>query len=63
MERLINETAKYCGQRKIFGKPVLDNQVVHFKLAELQTEVEMLRSLIYRAAGEFLGKSILGNLK
>ena len=29
---------------------ILDNQVVHFKLAELQTEVELLRSLIYRAA-------------
>ena len=35
------------------GKSVLDNQVVHFKLAEMQTEVELLRSLIYRA-GEAL---------
>ena len=26
---------------------ILDNQVVHFKLAELQTEVELLRALIY----------------
>ena len=29
---------------------ILDNQVVHFKLAEMQTEVELLRSLTYRAA-------------
>jgi citronellyl-CoA dehydrogenase len=29
---------------------LLDNQVIHFKLAELQTEVELLRSLVYRAA-------------
>ena len=29
---------------------ILDNQTVHFKLAELQTEVELLRSLVYRAA-------------
>jgi citronellyl-CoA dehydrogenase len=31
-------------------KSILDNQTVHFKLAEMQTEVELLRALIYRAA-------------
>merc|ERR1712080_56388 len=31
------------------GASILDNQVVHFKLAELLTEVEMLRSCLYRA--------------
>ena len=51
MERLIRETAAYCGQRKAFGKSILDNQYVHFRLAELQTEVELLRSLIYRTTG------------
>ena len=50
-ERCIKETAKYCSQRKIFGKSVLDNQVVHYRLAELETEVELLRSLLYRATG------------
>ena len=48
-ERIINATIDYARQRQIFGKSVLDNQVVHFKLAELQTEVELLRSLCYRA--------------
>ena len=33
----------------IFGKSVLDNQVVHFRLAELKTEVEALRALTYMA--------------
>ena len=28
---------------------MLDNQVVHYTLAELQTEVEALRALVYRA--------------
>src|SRR6185312_9304040 len=37
-------------KRKAFGRSILDNQTVHFKLAELQTEIELLRSLIYRAA-------------
>ena len=51
MERLINDTAAYCAQRKAFGKFILDNQYVHFRLAELQTEVELLRSLVYRTTG------------
>jgi citronellyl-CoA dehydrogenase len=50
MERCIQETIEYTRQRLVFGKPILDNQVVHFKLAELQTEIEALRALLYRAA-------------
>ena len=49
-ERMIEETIEYAGQRKAFGRSILDNQVVHFRLAELKTEVEMLRALTYRAA-------------
>jgi citronellyl-CoA dehydrogenase len=49
-ERMINDTIEYAGQRKAFGRSILDNQVVHFRLAELKTEVEMLRSITYRAA-------------
>lgn len=52
-ERLIKETAAYCAQRKAFGKSILDNQYVHFRLAELQTEVELLRSIIYRTTGGY----------
>jgi citronellyl-CoA dehydrogenase len=54
MERYIEDTVAYTGQRIAFGQPILDNQVVHFRLAELKTEVELLRSLIYRAAGQIL---------
>ena len=50
MEKAIEETIEYTRERKVFGAPVLDNQVVHFRLAELQTEIELLRSLVYRAA-------------
>jgi citronellyl-CoA dehydrogenase len=52
-EYIINDTIEYTGNRKAFGHSILDNQTVHFKLAEMQTEVELLRSLIYRA-GEAL---------
>ena len=34
---------------------MLDNQVVHFNLAELKTEVESLRGLVYMATEKYLG--------
>ncbi|MBV9066921.1 MAG: acyl-CoA dehydrogenase family protein [Methylobacteriaceae bacterium] len=49
-ESIIAETIEYTRGRKAFGRSILDNQVVHFRLAELQAEVELLRSLTYRAA-------------
>lgn len=53
-ETIIAETIEYTRNRKAFGRSILDNQVVHFKLAEMQTEVELLRALIYRAAESLL---------
>lgn len=53
-ERTIEETIEYTRQRKAFGKPLLDNQVIHFRLAELKTEVELLRSLVYRACEAYI---------
>jgi len=54
LERCINLTIEYARERQAFGKSVLDNQVVRFTLAELQTEVEMLRSLVYSATEEYI---------
>lgn len=48
LEYLIDETIAYTRERKAFGSRILDNQVVHFRLAELQTEIEALRALLYR---------------
>ncbi|MGD9861883.1 MAG: acyl-CoA dehydrogenase family protein [Pseudodonghicola sp.] len=45
----IAETIDYLRQRKAFGKPLLDNQYIYFKLAEMQTQVEAVRALLYRA--------------
>jgi len=47
LENCVNETILYTQQRQAFGKSILDNQVVHFRLAELQTEIEALRALTY----------------
>ena len=55
----IQQTADYTGQRSIFGRPVLDHQAVHFKLAELKTEVEALRGLTYMALEHYVaGKDV-----
>ena len=48
-ERMIEATIDYTRQRHTFGKPVLHNQVVHFRLAELATETEALRALTWKA--------------
>ena len=50
----IDQTIEYTRERKAFGKSVLDNQVVHFTLAELKTEVECLRALTYMATEHYV---------
>ena len=47
-QRAIDHTITYTRERQAFGRSILDNQWVHYKLAELQTEVEALRSLSWR---------------
>jgi citronellyl-CoA dehydrogenase len=47
-QRAIDATIAYTRERQAFGRSILDNQWVHYKLAELQTEVEALRSLAWR---------------
>lgn len=56
-DRLIDLTIEYTGQRHTFGKPILDNQVVHFRLAELRTEVEALRALTWSAIEQYVAGS------
>ncbi|NQY33741.1 MAG: acyl-CoA dehydrogenase family protein [Alteromonadaceae bacterium] len=54
METCINETLDYTQERQAFGKPLLANQVIRFRLAELQSEVEALRALIYQASEQYI---------
>lgn len=46
----INESVKYAQERKPFGKPLAANQAIQWPLVELQTEAEMVRTLIYKTA-------------
>jgi citronellyl-CoA dehydrogenase len=54
MNNCIDATIEYARERKLFGSSLVDNQWVHFKLAELKTEVECLRALTYRACELYL---------
>ena len=54
LHNCIEQTIAYTRERRIFGKSVLDQQVVHFKLAELKTEVEALRGLVYMATEKYV---------
>lgn len=55
LEATIEETIAYTGQRKLFGRTVLDQQVVHFRLAELKTELEALRALVWKTVEQYVG--------
>jgi citronellyl-CoA dehydrogenase len=46
--RVIDDTIAYTRERRAFGRSILDNQWVQFKLAEYKTEVEALRALSWR---------------
>merc|ERR1739842_205339 len=52
MLNIIQLTTDYVRERMAFGAPLLDNQYIHFRLAELLTEVELLRSGLYRATNK-----------
>jgi len=45
-----NCAAKYAQERKQFGKPIAEFQAVQFSLAEMATEIEATRLLVYNAA-------------
>jgi citronellyl-CoA dehydrogenase len=54
LDDCIEQTIDYCRERMAFGKKIIDNQTIQFRLAELKTEIEALRSLIYRACEDFV---------
>ncbi len=63
MDKIIRMTIAYCRERHTFGRPLIDNQYIHFRLCELLTEVEALRQLNYHCvrllvAGEDVTKEV-----
>ncbi|MCO5105932.1 MAG: acyl-CoA dehydrogenase family protein [Burkholderiaceae bacterium] len=52
---ILAETIGYLREREAFGQPLLANQFIYFKLAELNTEIECVRALLYRAVELYVG--------
>ena len=48
-EGALNESLAYTSERQQFGKPVAAFQGVHFQLADMATEIEAARHLVYHA--------------
>ncbi len=40
----------YAKQRKAFGKPLIEHQAIQFKLADMWTDIEAAKLLVYKAA-------------
>ncbi len=49
-EKTVRQTIAYTQQRHTFGRPLIENQVIHFRMAELLTEIELLRQFCYHCA-------------
>jgi citronellyl-CoA dehydrogenase len=59
LDMVLAETIEYTRSREAFGRSILDNQYVHFRLAELATEIEALRALIWQATESYVsGKDV-----
>lgn len=50
LEEAMKLTSDYLHDRHTFGQALMDNQFIHFKMAELSTEIQALKALTYRAA-------------
>jgi butyryl-CoA dehydrogenase len=46
----LDESAKYARARKAFGKPIAEQQAIQWMLADMHTEIEAARGLLYQAA-------------
>jgi alkylation response protein AidB-like acyl-CoA dehydrogenase len=49
-QRALELALKYSQERRTFGKPIAQHQAIQFKLADMGTQVEAARLLVYRAA-------------
>ncbi|HEV7885982.1 MAG TPA: acyl-CoA dehydrogenase family protein [Acidimicrobiales bacterium] len=54
MEMALAKTAEYLKERQVFGAPLLDNQYLQFRLAELSAELDLLRHYNYACAEAYI---------
>jgi uncharacterized LabA/DUF88 family protein len=51
MERALQRTRDYLQERIVFGKPLMKNQYLQYRLSELAAEVDMMKVYNYSIAG------------
>lgn len=56
-EGALEHTIRYAKEREQFGKPIANHQAIRFKIADMKTEVEAAKMLVYRAA-DYIQKGI-----
>lgn len=49
-QRCLDEAVQYTRDRKQFGQPIADFQATQFTLADMETELQAARALLYQAA-------------
>ena len=56
-QRCLDEAVKYTKDRQQFGRPIADFQNTQFTLADMATELEAARALLYLAAAKVTGNA------
>lgn len=56
-QRALDIALDYVRERRAFGKPVADFQATQFRLADMATELEACRALLWRACGKLDAKA------
>jgi citronellyl-CoA dehydrogenase len=54
MDVALERTASYLRERQVFGGPLLDNQYIQFRLAELSAELDLLRHYNYACVEAYM---------
>lgn len=54
MSRALERTAEYLRERRAFGGPLIDQQYIQFRLAELSAEIDLLRHYNYVCAEAYM---------
>jgi acyl-CoA dehydrogenase len=58
IERALAVTIDYVKERKTFGRPIIDNQAVKFKLAECKTEATVARIFVNHCIEQHLQRKL-----
>jgi acyl-coA dehydrogenase len=48
-QRAMEEAIAYTKERKQFGKPIIKNQAIHFKIADMEIKIETARQMVAHA--------------